>query len=481
MENKKHQKMITLSWIDFEKEFIESMEVRKDGFIISDNISYTDYFNKSTKEEVLKIQTEDSIFSYKYGISLSEEDDVLARMYSCKCGRLYGRENLHNICKICDTEVTRAESKSYGWLILDHHKVLHPYFSYLLHRTKYAQKMTLMDALDKNKLEFTWKDLIYDNNSEVIEEFVLKYMKNSKDLILKYKDRLFTSKILVMSKNYRFFKVSETLKIPEIDMHKLNTYYIEISNTVKTLNSNKFGIEEVIIPKLKTIMKTQAVILESIWSEIAANKRSLWRAEVYGRRFPNSARLIIEPIIDENIHSIDGVQIPLDIFRVIFPHDIKKILKKKKIHPNKIHNYLDPDYVLTEEERILMRDVVFPLVEHPYLYINREPSMYMTSILGMKVHSLIDEMVMRIPFFVLPAIAGDFDGDVLAVIAWEKPAERLRIFEALGPQASVIDTKTIKYNSDIGPNNNTAVLLYKGFSCDSILKETIYGGKKSKS
>ena len=71
MENKKHQKMITLSWIDFEKEFIESMEVRKDGFIISDNISYTDYFNKSTKEEVLKIQTEDSIFSYKYGISLS--------------------------------------------------------------------------------------------------------------------------------------------------------------------------------------------------------------------------------------------------------------------------------------------------------------------------------------------------------------------------------------------------------------------------
>ena len=50
MENKKHQKMITLSWIDFEKEFIESMEVRKDGFIISDNISYTDYFNKSTKE-----------------------------------------------------------------------------------------------------------------------------------------------------------------------------------------------------------------------------------------------------------------------------------------------------------------------------------------------------------------------------------------------------------------------------------------------
>ena len=130
----------------------------------------------------------------------------------------------------------------------------------------------------------------------------------------------------------------------------------EISNTVKTLNENKFGIEEVIIPKLKTIMKTQAVILESIWSEIAANKRSLWRAEVYGRRFPNSARLIIEPIIDENIHSIDGVQIPLDIFRVIFPHDIKKILKKKKVHPNKIHNYLDPDYVLTEEERDVIRN-----------------------------------------------------------------------------------------------------------------------------
>ena len=553
--NENVNKIVTLSWVDYDKEFVESLEVRKDGFIIDDKISYTDFFNKNTKEEVLKITSEDSIFSYKYGISLTEEEDILVKMYSCKCGRLYGRENLHNLCRICETEVVRSESKSYGWLILDHHKTLHPYFCYLLSKTKYngdtntkmtllaaleknkldfskkdiltepkynvleefvnkhlktskdlilpyfkehkelppvflellskksyrgGAKPSLMEALDRNKLEFTWNDLLYNPNIDVLEEFILKYMKNSKDLILKYKDRLFTSKIMVMSKNYRFIKVTETLNIPVLDMHDTNKFYIEISNTVKVLNEDKFGIEEIIVPRLKTIVKAQASIVNLIWEEIASTKKAVWRAEIYGRRFPNSARLIIEPIINSNIHSIDVVQLPLDIFRVIFPNDIKKILKKKKINPRKIHNYLDPDYVLTPDERKFVRDEVFPLVEAPYIYINREPSMYMTSILGMRVHSLIDEMVLRVPFFILPAIVGDFDGDVLATIAWDTPKERQRIYETIGPQVSVINTETITYNNNIGPNNNTAVLLYKGFTKDSILKEVIENEQRGK-
>ena len=156
------------------------------------------------------------------------------------------------------------------------------------------------------------------------------------------------------------------------------------------------------------------------------------------------------------------------------------ILKKKKINPRKIHNFLDPDYVLTHEERDFIKEEVFPLVDKPYLYINREPSMYMTSVLGMRVHSLIDEMVLRVPFFILPAIVGDFDGDVLAIIAWDTPKERQRIYETIGPQVSVINTETITYNNNIGPNNNTAVLLYKGFMKDSILKEVIENEQRGK-
>ena len=135
-----------------------------------------------------------------------------------------------------------------------------------------------------------------------------------------------------------------------------------------------------------------------------------------------------------------------------------------KIPPVRLRNLMDVDYPITEEDRNLLKYEIFPRVKNPVVYTNREPDIYIPSITSLRVHSLIDDMVLRIPFFILPAINGDFDGDVLSVITWSTAEMRKRIFETLGIKKSIIDTFDVAYNESIGPNNNTAVLLYKGFN-----------------
>lgn len=463
------QRVLTVKWLDYEKEFNKSFNEKKDGFILQEDIDYYSYLTQGTKDKVLELTAIDSIYSYKFGITLQDEGDTLHQMYSCKCGRTVGRERLHNVCNVCDTVVERADVKEVGWFILERDKMLHPYLAFIMSQTTTGDK-NIFQRLDKNELSYTWEDILL-GDEETLDDFVTKYLKSNKEVIGLYKDRLKTSKYQIISKNYRPFVIEENLGSIGIKANELNTLYMEISNTINALNSNHNMIKQQKIQKLKTLAKTTAKVIETIFKEIADTKTSFIRSEIYARRFPNSGRNVIEPIIDEDIHSIDVVQLSVDFFRVVFSKDVKQLLKEREVHPNKIKELIDIDYVLTSEEKRMIKEEIFPLVKEPYVYINREPSIYMTSILGMRVHSLIDEMVLRIPFFILGAIAGDFDGDVLAIIAWDVPEERKRIHEALGPQVSVINTATISYNTGIGPNNNTAVLLHKGFNKDSILKK----------
>jgi hypothetical protein len=79
------------------------------------------------------------------------------------------------------------------------------------------------------------------------------------------------------------------------------------------------------------------------------------------------------------------------------------------MHPSKIRDLVNIDYTLSEIDKDIIRNDIFPRVVNPVIYTNREPDIYVTSILALRVHSLIDEMVLRIPFFVLPLICGDYD------------------------------------------------------------------------
>ena len=190
-----------------------------------------------------------------------------------------------------------------------------------------------------------------------------------------------------------------------MDTKDLNTEYQIISECVSAINNNPFMIEDQLVNKLRSITNTMGNICEILTEEIGAGKKSAWRGEVVAPRIDNSGRLIIEPIIDPTIHRIDVVQLPLDCFRVIFSGDVEKVCKTLKVAPNKIRDLIDLNYELTPIERDFIRYDIFPRVECKYVYISREPCIYLTSILGMEIISLTDDMVMRVPFYALPGLA----------------------------------------------------------------------------
>ena len=44
---------------------------------------------------------------------------------------------------------------------------------------------------------------------------------------------------------------------------------------------------------------------------------------------------------------------------------------------------------------------------------------------------------------------GDYDGDVMSVITFEREEDRERLYQVLGPKRRIIDTRLIKWNSII--------------------------------
>lgn len=570
MEKKKLENMIhesldiskdvtSLKFINYEDLFDRSMD-EGFGFIINEKIDYLRYFNHKQKEAFKKIFFENSIFSYKYGISIHDEDKVVDTLYSCGCHQLTGVDNLGIVCNNCGKPVTRMEAKRLGWLVLNEmFSVLHPFLLFMLFKeaspikkpsntrqqkkkksapkelpkseeneneessedsiedlvkedeeanddnmessqedttiieekeeapkkeeTKKKKKQktsksdeyySLIEALNINKLDYSWFEILQPDGMKM-EEFILKYLKRHKTLLFMYRNNWYTKYIPVISKNYRPLDINEVEIIGdnEIQTGKINTSYMTIAACVNNLNNGsplenpKSYIED----QLKDLCNHIARIASLLFLEIGKDKYSYIRAEIFGKKYTFSGRLILEPIVDPSITDIDVCQIPVDYFRCTFVNDMLEIGKELKIPPKKLHDLMDIDYMISNEDRELIKNVIFPRVKAPVLYTNREPDIYVTSILAFKVHSLIDEMVLRLPFFINPAMVADYDGDALAVMSFPTVEMRDRIFKTLGIKRALIDTFEMNSNKAIGPNNNMSVLLYKGFSKPIKLKK----------
>lgn len=491
------KKCVYVNLMDIDKRMRESVSLDGDGFLIDDSIDYyNDYYDRATVEKLKKLSSVDSIFSWKFGLSIKDEDDTLVNMYSCRCGNLSGSDHLYDECPSCGTIVERVKPKAIGWFWINPRdpntmslteeerasfkpiKMLHPYLCYLMYEHIY-KGATLIEKLNGGKKkankeniakieDFKWKDLFF--NKEALKSFIIKYMNQYKELLLKYEDRWYVSALPVISKNFRTMEIKEKLGVPDVRQSGINSEYMKISACIKAINEDPNMIKSRLINKLKTITQSMGKIIQELFKELGGDKESFWRTDAATPRVDNSGRLVLEASTDELI-PVDGLRLPLDFVRATFAKDVTSICKKMKIAPNKISDILNINYNMTADERGMFRYEIFPKIKNPYVYINREPCIYTTSVLGLKIYGLTDDMVMRHNFFIAPSMNADYDGDTLPVIVWDTPDQRKRIYESLGPTRSIINTVEIKYNPKIGPSNNAAVTLYKGFCEDPIIEE----------
>lgn len=99
-----------LKFTDYEKLYKDSRD-NDYGFVIDETINYQDYFDKKNIEDFKEISYVNSIFSYKYGIDIHDEERVIDLMYSCDCGQVTGPDNLDLICPNCHSAVKRMKPK----------------------------------------------------------------------------------------------------------------------------------------------------------------------------------------------------------------------------------------------------------------------------------------------------------------------------------------------------------------------------------
>lgn len=500
MKKAKVQKITTISFEDYDQAYTQAIHDGS-GFLLDETIDYNKYLSGNTMSDIKDLIYENSIFSYKYGIALEDEERVVNQLYTCDCGMLTGIENIDGWCDKCNTQVTRTKPKRTGWFALKNHKIIHPFIIYIMsvdrspikrketkekkaktlidvvqeepeHQEEDTEKeelytaddddklqedesekdesddeeevvkprkrgrpkasevekrkrartpkvnlaslkknLTLLEALNQKKLDYQWEDLL-NPSGEYLEKFIIKYLKNKRDLLFRYRDLWYQSHIVVISKNYRYITPQqlEVTGTNRIHLHTINKPYMNISQCVNILNNTVYDNAKTMNEDaLITLHNELAEIGKSIFSDIGAHKKAHIRGEVYGKKYTFSGRLIIEIINDPNIDDFDCVQVPIEYFRATFVEDIINIGKQLKIPIKKLHDLIDAEYKITPEDKRILVEDIFPRVESPFVYINREPDIYVTSILGMRIHSLLDEMVMRIPSDILGATISDFD------------------------------------------------------------------------
>ena len=475
------KEVLTERFEDYNEAFEKSISDGT-GFVIDESIDYSKYFGKDSLLDVKDIVYENSIFSYKFGIALEDEEKVTSKLYQCDCGETTGIELLGHKCPICGTEVERMKPIPTGWFVLKYYKIIHPFILFMIHKerspikpmTRKQEKLlseklkmkemekekeelknqniddntdddideeetvqevneqpkeekkknpyvnekisksflTLEEALNQKKLpDFQWNDL-FEEDGIKLEAFVKKYLKRHTDLLMKYRHLWYVNKIPVLSKNYRYLSMQniEVTDTNRINMHPLNSAYMTISGIVNALNGDVLNNSSSWVnDNKKALANKLGYVGKLIFADIGSSKKSYIRGEVYGKKYSFSGRLVVEPINDRSSYEIDVCELPLEYFRSTFVTDIVKIGVEMKIDIKRLHNITDIDYKLTEDDKKLLLEEIYPKVEYPVVYINREPDIYVTSILALRVVKISDEMVIRIPFSILPSLNADFD------------------------------------------------------------------------
>lgn len=460
----KLEKTVYINVIDMDAFFNKTIS-EGTAFIIDAGIDYKKWFETKDRKQLQRITALDSIFSYKFGITKDDDDSVLMNIYTCSCGNLKGTQNLHLVCPECGKPVIRFVPKRLGWLVSDEIKLIHPYIAYIMH--KHCANKLHEVMLGKNKL-FTPEDIFLNGR---LYEFLLKYLPATlKEHAKLHKDILYTRHIPVHNKKFREMKMDSNLGILDIKQHDINKSLFNLSPMIHDLNTDKDMLTIKKIGKLYDISVDLYNIYCVVRDEIFINKKQYMRAEKYGTRATNTARLIIAPIVDPSITDISDCQLPIDVYRVIFAHAIEKELKKMKYNIHDIPRIIDANSKLTEKEKELVIKI-FHKIPNNYIYINREPSIYMTSVLSVRVHSLIDDMVLRISSFILLGLAGDYDGDTVGIMAWTKDIHRKYVNDSFNIENYMIDTLDVKFTGAAAPHNTFGVSLYMGFKNGSSLRK----------
>lgn len=246
-----------------------------------------------------------------FGTDFSEEDAFRER-YSCKCGKYIGKVFEGLTCEICSTKVQYADIDltKYGWIILDHFKIISPIFAEKLSdilgkydgqkylemilKTSYNEdtgeiKYTEKEELDLKKFPYLHKGMqwLSENILEILEVYEKK-KPNKHALIQQCKDnidRIFTSCIPVYSSLLRTELPGE--RGGKDFRMKVNTTYRAIIRLVNSINHHQLEdidqkVSNSIDRQLAAIQRELNIIFTQTYTDLTS-KNGIIVSKVLGK------------------------------------------------------------------------------------------------------------------------------------------------------------------------------------------------------
>lgn len=167
------------------------------------------------------------------------------------------------------------------------------------------------------------------------------------------------------------------------------------------------------------------------------------------------AVIVLDPTL-----KIDEVDIPYKAFIEQFKGSIiKRIIQDKGWTITKATNYLASKFNGSKYIYKIMDRIVKE--EHPYLILNRNPTITYGSILLMKIRRVKrdpHDLTLAIPSAVLPGLNADFDGDVLNDLGLTME-EFWELFDNFSPESMVINRTDMTIRMDLSALENITIAI----------------------
>ncbi|QXN67923.1 DNA-directed RNA polymerase subunit beta' [Listeria phage LPJP1] len=322
--------------------------------------------------------------------------------------------------------------------------------------------------------EFEDRNIGLDEFKERFIELLQKYVDTKQKNSLEYKriirwyfeGLLFIDCLPIFSPKLRPAQLiaSENLfRLSEINNDY--NFLINHTNMLKDIvNSDEEIYEDIKIQKLKLQYRVQIDVLKIVDSIIKNNikgKRGTIRKQILGTRINYSARNVISP---DPLCKMDEVYMNYITFHELYKGPLINLISTSEnislVEAEKFH--IDTKNTFNKKMYRYMEELINKTEGGLYIILNRNPSISTSSILLMniaKVKKDISDKTLSLCNNVLAGLGGDYDGDVLNIIALFSK-EQVKEFEKIKPSNLIISVNNGDFNRDYGLDKDTLQAAY---------------------
>lgn len=296
-----------------------------------------------------------------------------------------------------------------GWIKLNH-KLISPVIYLMLKKKGIIKKdktilRELIDELEKDTPKYL-ESIRNKKNTELV------------DYLFTIQDKILIDKFPVFSHKLRPVTIIGGQK-PTIVRDKINNNFsmlVEYNNQIKELiDFNYFGLDTFV----QTMQDQLSAIVENIMQK-CSGKKGILRKEVLGAKINNSSRCVIVPYTGDI--NIDDCALPYLCFLELYKYQIINLITRIKgyNYNQALQKFEFAKLKVDEEIYSIMCNMIKRTKGGLKILLNRNPTISIGSILLLNIKEVkhdIEDYTLSISNNILSPLAGDYDGDVLNIIA----------------------------------------------------------------